>query len=82
MTILLKRFQEDENFTRIFTIDRTPSNLKTTIVSYISSLLYSRYYVTAPSNAYADTPEQVALKDEGYEKKIEEMREAIKNYFA
>jgi hypothetical protein len=82
MTILLKRFQEDENFTRIFTIDRTPSTLKTTIVSYVSSLLYSRYYVTDPTNAYADTPEQVALKDEGYAKKIEEMTEAIKNYFA
>ena len=82
MTILLKRFQEDENFTRIFTIDRTPSTLKTTMTSYISSLLYSRYYVTDPTNAYADTPEQVALKDEGYAKKIEEMTEAIKNYFA
>ena len=82
MTILLKRFQEDENFTRIFTIDRTPSTLKTTVASYISSLLYSRYYVTDPTNAYADTPEQIALKDEGYTKKIEEMREAIKNYFA
>ena len=82
MTILLKRFQEDENFTRIFTIDTTPSTLKTTIVSYVSSLLYSRYYVTAPTNAYADTPEQVALKDEGYANKIEEMKEAIKNYFA
>jgi len=82
MTILLKRFQEDENFTRIFTIDRTPSTLKTTVTSYISSLLYSRYYVTDPRNAYADTPEQVAIKDEGYAKKIEEMSEAVKNYFA
>lgn len=81
LVILTKRFQEDENFTRIFNIDRTPSVLKTTVVSYISSLLYSRYYVTAPTNAYADTPEQVAVKDEGYTKKIEEMNEAIKNYF-
>lgn len=82
LVILLKRFQEDENFMSIFTIDRTPSVLKTTVVGYISSLLYSRYYVTAATNAYADTPEQVALKDEGYTKKIEEMNEAIKNYFA
>lgn len=82
MTLILKRFQEDENFTRIFTIDTTPNTLKTTLVKYISSLLYSRYYVTAPTNAYADTSEQVALKYEAYEKKINEMTEAVKNYFA
>ena len=79
VTILLKRFEEDENFLKVFTIDRDRKAIKQTILQYVSGLMYYRYYAT-DSKAYADTPEQFAKKKEDYDNKINELTEVLKSY--
>jgi len=78
VTILLKRFEEDENFLKVFTIDRDRKSIKQTILQYVSGLMYYRYYAT-DSKAYADTPEQFAKKKEDYTNKINELTEVLKS---
>jgi hypothetical protein len=79
VTILLKRFEEDENFLKVFTIDRDRKSIKQTILQYVSGLMYYRYYAT-DTKAYADTPEQFAKKKEDYDNKINELTEVLKSY--
>jgi hypothetical protein len=79
VTILLKRFEEDENFLKVFTIDRDRKSIKQTILQYVSGLMYYRYYATE-TKAYADTPEQFAKKKEDYDNKINELTEVLKSY--
>jgi hypothetical protein len=79
VTILLKRFEEDENFLKVFTIDRDRKAIKQTILQYVSGLMYYRFYAT-DSKAYADTTEQFAKKKEDYDNKINELTEVLKSY--
>lgn len=79
VNILFKRFEEDENFTKIFTIDKSRDALRQTITSYVTGLLYYRYYSTT-TNAYADSQEQKDKKMEDFDKKIDELDDVLNNY--
>jgi len=79
VNLLFKRFEEDENFTKIFTIDKTRDALRQTITSYVTGLLYYRFYSTT-TNAYADSQEQKDKKMEDFDKKIDELDDVLNNY--
>lgn len=77
--ILLKRFEEDENFLKVFTIIRDRVVIRQTISEYVSGLMFYRYFYVE-DKAYADTPEGIAKKKEAYENKIVELNEVLKAY--
>ena len=77
--ILLKRFEEDENFLKVFTINRDRVVIRQTITQYVSALMFYRYFYV-DEKAYADSPENIQKKKEAYEAKIVELNEVLKAY--
>ena len=77
--ILLKRFEEDENFLKVFTVNRDRVVVRQTITQYVSALMFYRYFYVE-DKAYADSPENIDKKKEAYENKIVELNEVLKAY--
>jgi hypothetical protein len=77
--ILLKRFEEDENFLKVFKVNRDRVVIRQTITQYVSALMFYRYFYVE-DKAYADSPENIQKKKEAYEAKIVELNEVLKAY--
>lgn len=77
--ILLKRFEEDENFLKVFRVNRDRVVVRQTITQYVSALMFYRYFYVE-DKAYADSPENIQKKKEAYEAKIVELNEVLKAY--
>lgn len=77
--ILLKRFEEDENFLKVFKINRDRVVIRQTITQYVSALMFYRYFYVE-DKAYADSPENIQKKKDAYEAKIIELNEVLKAY--
>jgi hypothetical protein len=77
--ILLKRFEEDENFLKVFKVNRDRGVIRQTITEYFSALMFYRYFYVE-DKAYADSPENIQKKKEAYEAKIVELNEVLKAY--
>ena len=76
---ILKRFEEDVAFRKIFTISEDREKVKEALRKYILDILILKYH-TLENYAYADTPSQISDKQQKKESLIEVMDETLKNF--
>jgi len=76
---ILKRFEEDEAFRKIFTISSDRQEVKDALRKYILDILILKYHVIE-NYAYADSPSQMLDKNEKKKSLIEVMDDTLKNF--
>jgi hypothetical protein len=76
---ILKRFEEDVAFRKIFTISNNRREVKAALREYIIDILVLKYHVL-DNYAYADSPSQAAEKKEKKKSLIEIMDDTLKNF--
>jgi hypothetical protein len=76
---ILKRFEEDVAFRKIFTISNNRDEVKAALRKYIIDILVLKYHVL-DNYAYADSPSQSAEKKEKKKSLIEIMDDTLKNF--
>lgn len=73
---LNKRFDEDENFKKLFEVPKNREDRKELITMYISGLL-TRKYDWNEKGVYADSKLQIAEKKRIFDDKLDSVREAL-----
>lgn len=79
VAMLIKRWEEDEVFRRLFVPPKGRDEIKLVLRQYITNILLYKYY-SSKDGAYADTPDEVKQKFERKTELIEAMDETLKNY--
>lgn len=77
--MLIKRWEEDEVFRRLFVPPKGRGEIKLVLRQYITNILLYKYY-SSKDGAYADTPEEAREKEERKTELIKAMDETLKNY--
>jgi hypothetical protein len=76
---ILKRFEEDVAFRKIFTISNNRDEVKAALRKYIIDILVLKYHIL-DNYAYADSPSQAADKKEKKKSLIDIMDDTLKNF--